>query len=376
MQKLIKPDWKHSILNISATLAEFLGAPNRNATLPLLKNRLTHDYKNVVYVCFDGMGINPLERNLAKDDFLRRHIAQTLTSTFPSTTTNATTSLCTNKLPLEHGWLGWSMRFDEIGRNVDIFLNKDSQTGEEVVFDSPLADYRDGYFYHALRTDYQIRTIYPKYVKCKQELNTVAENVDEFFAALRNVCKEDGKHFVYAYCPEPDGTMHDNGVTCPETKALLRKISQGMRTLAATTENTLFIVSADHGQVDVEGYVDWREEKELDDMLECPPYLDSRSPCFRVKKGMKRKFARLFRKKYGKDFVLFSTKHLIKHNYFGDRGNYGYLLGDFVASGTYTNKMFILPKADPHYHKGHHTALTREMLVPMILIESGDGVSD
>ncbi len=376
MQKLIKPDWKHSILNISATLAEFLGAPNRNATLPLLKNKLTHDYKNVVYVCFDGMGINPLERNLAEDDFLRRHIAQTLTSTFPSTTTNATTSLCTNKLPLEHGWLGWSMRFDEIGRNVDIFLNKDSQTGEDVVFDSPLADYRDGYFYHALRTDYQIRTIYPKYVNCKQELNTVAENVDEFFAALRNVCKEDGKHFVYAYCPEPDGTMHDNGVTCPETKALLRQISQGMRTLAATTENTLFIVSADHGQVDVEGYVDWREEKELDDMLECPPYLDSRSPCFRVKKGMKRKFARLFRKKYGKDFVLFSTKHLIKHNYFGDRGNYGYLLGDFVASGTYTNKMFILPKADPHYHKGHHTALTREMLVPMILIESGDGVSD
>ncbi len=372
MQKLIKPDWKHSILNISATLAEFLGVPNCNATLPLLKNKLKHNYKNVAYLCFDGMGINPLERNLPENDFLRRHIAQTLTSTFPSTTTNATTSLCTNKLPLEHGWLGWSMHFDEIGRNVDIFLNKDSQTGEEVLFDSPLEDYRDGYFYHATRTDYQIRTVNPKYVHCKEEYNTVISTIEEFFDAVRRICNEDGKHFIYAYCPQPDGCMHDNGVTCPETKALLQQISEGMRGLAADTENTLFIVSADHGQVDVEGYVDWREEKELDEMLECPPYLDSRSPCFRVKKGMKRKFAKLFRKKYGKDFILFSSKYLIKHNYFGEKGAFGYLLGDFVASGTYTNKMFILPKADPHYHKGHHTALTREMLVPMILVESGE----
>lgn len=372
LQKFIKPDWNNSILNISATLAEYLGAPNSNATLPILKQKLAKYYKNIVYICFDGMGINPLERNLPEDDFLRQHVAQTLTSTFPSTTTNATTCLCTNKLPLEHGWLGWSLHFDELGRNIDIYLNKDSQTGEQVTFESPLADDCDGYFYHASRTDYQIRTIYPKYIACKQELNTVVENVEDFFAALHCVCKEPGKHFVYAYCPEPDGTMHDNGVTCPETRALLRQISDGMKDLAANAEDTLFIVSADHGQVDVEGYIDWRGETELNDMLECPPYLDSRSPCFRVKKGMKRKFAKRFREKYGKDFVLFSTKYLIEHNYFGNRGNYGYLLGDFIASGTYTNKMFILPKENPHYHKGHHTALTKEMLVPMILIDSNE----
>ena len=74
MKKLIKPDWKNSILNISATLAEFLGAPNDNATLQVLKNELAKGYKNVVYMCFDGMGINPLEINLAKSDFLRKHV--------------------------------------------------------------------------------------------------------------------------------------------------------------------------------------------------------------------------------------------------------------------------------------------------------------
>ena len=370
--KLIKPDWKHNILNISATLAEFLGAPNSNATLPLLKQKLKKDYKNIVYLCFDGMGVNPLERNLSENDFLRQHIAQVLTSTFPSTTTNATTSLSTNKLPLQHGWLGWSLHIPTIGRNVDIFLNKDSQTGEEVVFDSPLIDDSDAYFYHGTRTDYQICTVYPKYVNCREQFNTVVATVDEFFDAVERLCKQEGKHFIYAYCPQPDGCMHDNGVTCAATKQLLEQISDGVRNLAHTSENSLFIVSADHGQVDVEGYVDWREEKELNEMLECPPYLDSRSPCFRVKKGMKRKFAKLFRAKYGKDFVLFPTEYLIKHNYFGSKGDYGYLLGDFVASGTYTHKMFILPKADPHYHKGHHTALTEEMLVPLILVDSDE----
>ena len=121
MRKFIKPDWKHNILNISATLAEFLGAPNDNATLPLLKQKLAKGYKNIVYICFDGLGVYPLEHNLAESDFLRRHVAQVLTSTFPSTTTNATTSLCTNKLPLQHGWLGWSLHIPTIGRNVDIF---------------------------------------------------------------------------------------------------------------------------------------------------------------------------------------------------------------------------------------------------------------
>lgn len=376
MNKFIKPDWNNSILNISATLAEFLGSPNKNAVLPILKQKLAVGYRNIVYVCFDGMGVYPLERNLPKDDFLRQHIVHTVTSTFPSTTTNATTCLCTDKLPLEHGWLGWSLHFDGIGRNVDIYLNKDSQTGEEVVFDSPLSDDTDGYFYHGTRADYQIHTVYPHYICPTQGDNTVADSVEELFEAVARICGESGKHFVYAYCPEPDGTMHDFGVTCAETKTLIEDISARLKALSESLDDTLLIVSADHGQIDVEGYVDWREETELNEMLVCPPYLDSRSPCFKVKRGCKRRFAKRFREKYGEDFALFRTADLIKQNYFGDRGEYGYLLGDFIASGTYTHKMMILPKENPHYHKGHHTALTQEMLVPLILIECSARPSD
>lgn len=372
MQKLIKPDWKNSILNISATLAEFLGAPNENATLQVLQNELAKGYKNVVFICFDGMGINPLEINLEENDFMRKHIVKTLTSTFPSTTTNATTSLATNKLPLEHGWLGWSLHFDELGRNVDIYPRRDSQTGEEIVWDYPIIDDGDCYFYHATRADYEISTVFPQYVACKKELNHEIQGVDDVFVTVREICNKPNKQFVYAYCPEPDYSMHEFGVTSPEAKKLIRLISEQLQKLQKETKDTLFIVSADHGQVDIEGYIDIAEDKELQSMLECPLYLDARSPAFKVKRGKKRLFQKLFNERYGKDYVLYKTRDLIKRGYFGDRGEYGYLLGDFVASGTYTHKMFISPKdgEEMFYMKGHHTALTEEMLVPLIIFNS------
>lgn len=60
MNDFIIPDFNRSNLNISATLAEFLGAPNKNATLPALETELAKGYKNVVFICFDGLGIYPL----------------------------------------------------------------------------------------------------------------------------------------------------------------------------------------------------------------------------------------------------------------------------------------------------------------------------
>ena len=40
------------------------------------------------------------------------------------------------------------------------------------------------------------------------------------------------------------------------------------KTKDKTTKNTLIVVSADHGQIDVEGYVEIYKDKEIMDMLE------------------------------------------------------------------------------------------------------------
>lgn len=66
---MIKPDWNNSILNVSATLSGFLGNENDIPKIRSLQEVLDKGYRNVVYICFDGMGIYPLEQNLPEDSF-------------------------------------------------------------------------------------------------------------------------------------------------------------------------------------------------------------------------------------------------------------------------------------------------------------------
>ena len=367
MKEFIKPDWNNSNLNISATLAEFLGAPNNNATLPIIKEELAKGYKNVVFICFDGFGIYPIKQNLNKKDFLRQHIKLTLKSTFPATTANATTSLITNLLPREHGWLGWSLYFEEINKNVDIYLHSDSITGESVDFTYPIKDNTDCYFNKA-NTEYNITPMTPSYVQTNNPNAIQILNLDHLCESIRDVCNKEGKQFVYAYHPEPDATMHEYGVSSQQAKDVIQQINNKMEELFTSLENTLFIITADHGQIDIKGYIEFYKDAELNSMLVTPPFLDARTPAFKIKPGKEQQFVTQFTKKYGKDFKLFKSQELIEQGHFGDKGEYGYLTGDYVAIGTYTHKQF-LATANSTKYKGHHTSLTEEMEVPLIILK-------
>lgn len=369
-KEFIKPDFKNCNVNISATLAEFLGAPNKNATLPILKKELSKGYKNVVFICFDGMGIYPLEKNLDSSNILRKNIKQVLKSTFPSTTTNATTSLMLNKLPLEHGWFGWSMHFASINKNVNIFTNQDSLTGEGLVItDSPLGEL-NYYFDSATNTNYQINSVFPPFVKVKREdRNNTYAGETEFFETIKNICNRQTNQYIYAYYPDPDATMHDYGVTSAEAKEVIKSISNNVKNLVENTKDTLFVITADHGQVDVEGYVDFSADAKLMDMLKIYPYMEAKAVAFMIKDGMHKQFEEYFKQTYDEDFKLFTSKELIDAGYFGDFGDKGYMLGDFIAIGTYTHKQALTTPTYPKF-KGHHTSLTEEMLVPLIIINN------
>ena len=190
MKNYILPDYTRCNLNISSTLAEFLGAPNTKPTLPFLKKELEKDYEKIVFICFDGLGIYPLKKNLPKDDFLRQNIKDILVSTFPSTTSNATTALLTNKYPLEHGWFGWSLYFEETGRNVDIFPWVDSVTGEALDRQNCPLPYYD-YYFDTGDGAYEINTVFPTYVgTAHPERNTVANDLPDFEAAIKKALEK------------------------------------------------------------------------------------------------------------------------------------------------------------------------------------------
>ena len=368
-KEFIYPDFNHCNLNISATLAEFLGAPNKNTIIEPLKKELEKGYKNVVFICFDGMGVHPMRQNYIDDNILTKNVKDILTSTFPSTTTNATNSLLQNKLPSEHGWFGWSLNFEKMNKNINIFLNTDSWTNEKVEITSSPLDELDYYFDNA-NSNYEINTIFPPYVKVKHpERNYTFSSLYEFGDYIKEICEKEGNQFVYSYYPDPDATMHDYGVTSKQAKVVFDDIAQMVENIYRETKDTIFIITADHGQVDIDAWIPLYEDKEIMDMLEIYPYLEARAVSFKIKEGLHQKFEEIFNKKYGEDFVLYKAQELIDKGLFGGVGDKCYLLGDYIAIGTYTHKQMLLTPTS-HAFNGHHTSLTEEMEVPLIVLKN------
>ncbi len=97
------PDYDHSIVSIANSILRAFGAECRHKSLPLLDRYLDKGFKNVLLMLFDGMGTEALSDHLPENSFLRRHVADTLSSVFPPTTTAALPSVETGLTPFEHG---------------------------------------------------------------------------------------------------------------------------------------------------------------------------------------------------------------------------------------------------------------------------------
>ena len=94
--------------------------------------------------------------------------------------------------------------------------------------------------------------------------------------------------------------MHQQGVSSPQAREVMGEISRGIQNFLKTVKDTLLIVSADHGQVDVAGYVDLYGDEKLMGMLKTYPFQEARAPAFLVKPQCRR------------DFQLFPSEHLIE----------------------------------------------------------------
>ena len=125
------PDYDRSILSIAASILKHFGVTNcEHKSLPELDELLSKKYKNVIVMLFDGMGASVLKEHLNEDDFLRQHYITDISSVYPSTTVAAVTAIESGYSPLETGWIGWDLYFDEIDENVTVFKNTLQKNGE------------------------------------------------------------------------------------------------------------------------------------------------------------------------------------------------------------------------------------------------------
>ena len=366
--RFVKPNFNNSVLNVSATLADFLGVKNEIHKNSKIQKYLKKNYKNIVYLCLDGLGIYPLKKNLNKTKFLYKNIKQKITSVFPSTTTNATSTLQSALYPSQHGMFGWSMYFSEIDACVEIYMSKNYYTGEKIDMSRIDKILKFKPYFERTNSNYEISTIFPPYIKTNAK-NYSYNKLDEMFIYLDEICHLPNKQFVYCYSGEPDHIMHDYGVSSKEAKEIINYLNDKIEDFINKNEDTLLIITPDHGQLDIKEYIEIYKDKELLSTLKVPIYLEPRAFALQVKDGETDNFLKAI-KKYKKDIKLYKVNDLIDKNYFGPKTDKLKLLGDYIAVVKNNYKQILMDEKS-HKFKGHHTGLTAsEMILPLIIVEN------
>ena len=133
--KILYPDYEKSLVNFSATILKEFGISSEYSTLSRIDKLLKEEeYKNIVVLLYDGLGSKIIEKHLDKNSFLVKNKMFDITSTVPSTTMAATTSILSGKTPYEHGWIGWNMYFKDLDKTITIARNKIKNSDEELDF--------------------------------------------------------------------------------------------------------------------------------------------------------------------------------------------------------------------------------------------------
>ena len=367
---MVKPNYDNSIMSITNSLLKYYGVKPHHATLPLADELLAKDYKNVVLLLMDGMGVNVLERSLPENAFLRKHIKTELSSVYPCTTTAATTSVLTGRTPAEHGWIGWSCYFKEVDKCIDLFSNLESGT------ESPASDENQPY----------------KYMPYDNILSVIGDNVKtcavwpytEYFADtmegicehIKNLCGNDERKFIYAYHAQPDHDIHDFGVDSDCIKQMLLNDNNQLEALVNSLSDTLFLITADHGMKDitmkcVEDY------PAINRALIRHICVEPRCCSFYVKEEYKTDFPQLFTNAFGNKFKLFSHKEFLESGLLGNGVPHSKtedFIGDYVAAAV-SDVALWYKDINGGYEdfKSAHAGLTKEELtVPLIVIQKQD----
>ena len=328
------------------------------------------------------MGVDVLEKNLLPTDFLNKHLKEELTAVVPSTTTAAMTAYYSGKSPFEHGWLGWSLYFKEYGRCIDTFLNTDSYTGEKL--ELPHAGHTLMGYPHVLdqieeTNSHSIKTymIEPAHIdyqgkNTKIGVSSAKELIDE----IERLVDTRERKFIFGYWVDPDKTMHEKGCYSDQTKEKIKEINDLLRDLSEKMEDTLLIVSADHGLIDVEPTTYLNDYPELTTCFLMPPFVEGRLMSFFIREDLRERFAQQFNELFSDDFLLLTRQQALEMNLFGYHQPHLKTLdfiGDFIACATGRKILSYLPatKTKKFDFTAAHAGLTREeMVVPLILVQS------
>ena len=371
-----KPDYDNCLVNLSNSILKHFGAGTSAPTLKMADKLFEKEYKNVVVLLLDAMGISVIEQHLKPDGFFRSHLAGSYSSVFPPTTVAATTSVLSGLYPNEHGWLGWDMYFPELDKNVTVFTNTDQLTEGE---DGNPKDFVSA-------AGYNVASKYIPYKNIITRINEAGGNayasmpylepypkdLDSILMRVEDLCKTPEKKFIYAYWNEPDSTMHQYGPTSKEACDVVNELENRIEEFASKLSDTLLIVTADHSQVECVNYciLDYPE------IMKClvrMPGIEPRALNFFVKEEYMGEFPKIFSETFGDKFRILTKEEIVEKGLFGigkEHDMFRDSLGDYIAISVADAAVFATHK-EAELMPGGHAGLTKEELeIPLIAVSS------
>ena len=362
------PDYSNCIVNLAnSVLSEFGCNMEGRQTLKTVDSYLVKGYENIVVILLDGMGKCIVERNLEKDGFFNTHLKSTYSSVFPPTTVAATTSVLSGLTPYEHSWLGWDCYYPDIDKNVTVFLNKESGT------DNPAADYNVAWRYCGYKNvGSKIRENGGNAYEVAPFLPPFPDSFEKICAQIKALCDKPGKKYIYGYWDEPDSTMHRKGCYGAAAKQMMMTLEEQVRKLCDELENTLVIVTADHGHIDSKT-VSITDYPKITECLVRMPSIEPRALNLFIHEEKKEQFEYEFKKEFGEKFLLWTKEQVLESKIFGSGMEHPYfekMLGDYLAIAIDDLSIFnSTEEADSFI--GVHAGLTDdEMEIPLIIIEN------
>jgi Type I phosphodiesterase / nucleotide pyrophosphatase len=299
----VLPDYNGgSILNLSSSIAAHFGL---NSGYAPLKHQLPFEgVERVVLFIADGLGQGQLERHISDGDapnlkaiLEQETVSTTVTSVFPSTTMSAVTSIHMAAPPAKTGWLGYTLWLAEVNAVTDMIALANLETGTQLehseflkthlsltarleklgvqCFAAQPGTYKgsflnDWYWQGAFQGGYTSPNTIPSLISSYQKM--------------------EAPQYICAYYPDYDTVCHKHGPgskhASDEIAALDLCVARVLKTLPRDSK-TLFILTADHGQRDLDPkkVVHLERDKILRTMLRGAPAGERLSRYFRVQDG-------------------------------------------------------------------------------------------
>ena len=373
------PDYDNCLVNLSNSILKHFGAETSAPTLKMADKLLEKEYKNVVILLMDAMGVSILEKHLKPDGFLRSNVIGNYSSVFPPTTVAATTSLLSGLYPVEHGWLGWDMYFPELNKNVTVFTNNeqcveaDDGTAEcpkmkEIV---PAADFNAAYRYCPYKNIIgKINEAGGKAYASMPFMDPFPQDLDSILDRVESLCAEPGRKFIYAYWSEPDHTMHLTGPDSNDTKELMAELENKLVEFSAKLEDTLLLITADHSQIECRNHC-LKDYPEIVNCLVRMPTIEPRALNFFVKEKYKKEFPDIIRKYFNDSFLILSKEEVIEMKLFGtgkEHGLFREMLGDYLVISVAEDALFLTYEEAANMPGGHAGFTKEEMIIPLIAV--------